>query len=61
MMKVFSKIILVLGAVFLIIRIFFNNITKLDIVNRNAGIIAFVLLVLLIISELYIKIKKNEV
>mgnify|MGYP000457085142 CR=1 FL=1 len=61
MMKVFSKIILVLGAIFLIIRIFFNNITKLDIVNRNAGIIAFVLLVLLIISELYIKIKKNEV
>ncbi|RHE94441.1 hypothetical protein DW712_03935 [Bacteroides intestinalis] len=60
-MKVFSKIILVLGAIFLIIRIFFNNITKLDIVNRNAGIIAFVLLVLLIISELYIKIKKNEV
>ena len=61
MMKVFSRIILVLGAIFLIIRIFFNNITKLDIVNRNAGIIAFVLLVLLIISELYIKIKKNEV
>ena len=61
MMKVFSKIILVLGAIFLIIRIFFNNITKLDIVNRNAGIIAFVLFVLLIISELYIKIKKNEV
>ena len=61
MMKVFSKIIVVLGAIFLIIRIFFNNITKLDIVNRNAGIIAFVLLVLLIISELYIKIKKNEV
>lgn len=61
MMKVFSKIILVLGTIFLIIRIFFNNITKLDIVNRNAGIIAFVLLVLLIISELYIKIKKNEV
>ena len=61
MMKVFSKIILVLGAIFLIIRIFFNNITKLNIVNRNAGIIAFVLLVLLIISELYIKIKKNEV
>lgn len=60
-MKVFSKIILVLGAIFLIIRIFFNNITKLDIANRNAGIIAFVLLVLLIISELYIKIKKNEV
>lgn len=60
-MKVFSKIILVLGAIFLIIRIFFNNITKLDIVNRYAGIIAFVLLVLLIISELYIKIKKNEV
>ena len=61
MMKVFSKIILVLGAIFLIIRIFFNNITKLDIVNRNAGIIPFVLLVLLIITELYIKIKKNEV
>ena len=30
MMKVFSKIILVLGAIFLIIRIFFKNIPRID-------------------------------
>ncbi|MBD9091600.1 MAG: hypothetical protein EGQ20_03600 [Bacteroides oleiciplenus] len=59
-MRTFNKIVVILGAIFLIKRIFFNNIIKLDIVDRNSGTIAIILLVLLIISELYIKVKKKK-
>lgn len=59
-MRMLNKIVVILGAIFLIKRIFFNNIIKLDIVDRNSGTIAIILLVLLIISELYIKVKKKK-
>lgn len=58
-MKVFNKVIIFLGAIFLIKRIFFNDIISLGAIDNHSGIVAIVLLILLIISEMYLRIKKK--
>lgn len=58
-MKAFNKVIIFLGAIFLIKRIFFNDIISLGAIDNHSGIVAIVLLILLIISEMYLRIKKK--
>jgi hypothetical protein len=57
-MKYINKIIIVLGAMFLIKRMFFNNI-YLGFINEHYGIVAVLLLIFLIISEIYLH-KQNR-
>ena len=47
-MKAFNKVIIFLGAIFLIKRIFFNDIISLGAIDNHSGIVAIVLLILLI-------------
>lgn len=58
-MKVFNKVIIFLGAIFLIKRIFLNDIISLGAIDNHSGIVAIVLLILLIISEMYLRIEKK--
>lgn len=59
-MKHINKFIIVLGAIFLIKRLFFKNIFDLGFIDKHYGIVAVTLLILLVISEIFLKKKREK-
>jgi uncharacterized membrane protein len=59
-MKYINKLIIVLGALFLVKRLFFNEKFQLGIIDKHYGIVAIILLILLIVSEIFLKKHANK-